>query len=363
MPVNVRIILIVLLLIGLIWYRYSKRKASGKAGGIGMFGTPESQQQAAVTSTITGSEKDEGDGLPEPETVVPGIERKMIDVGEREVWYLEGGASQPIAALLLHGFAGDKEQWLAVMTKLLGRGLRVVAPDLPGCGQNDKDPEDDYDIMSQVKLMRAFAHRLGLKSAHLVGASMGGTVAAAFAYASSDFPRSLTLIEPFGLRLARKSELDEMLDNGRNPLIIAAPAAYDNLMGFLCAGPVADRLKRERAERLAADRQINMKIWRDVREGERAHLLDLLLPELKVRTLVIQGEKSKVVHPSIVDAIRGIMSNAQAVVIPECGHLPMLEHPVPTADHLAGFMLPAAGAPSAGAPGSPSSGDRPSSPA
>lgn len=334
MSVTVRIFLVVLLVVVFLAFRRAKLK---KVGGTtrGWFQAPP-----RIAAVAADAAKVDHDAQPEPEKVAPGIERKRIDVGDRDFWYLEGGAGQSLSVLLLHGFAGDKEQWLGVMPQLLVRGLRVIALDLPGCGQNDKDPEDDYDIMSQVKLVRGFAQRVGVKSAHLVGASMGGTVAAAFAYAAPDFARSLTMIEPFGLRVPRQSELDTMLEQGRNPLIIAAPAAYDNLVGFLCTQPLSDRFKRQRAERLAADRPVNMKIWNDVREGERAYLLDLLLPELEVRTLVIQGEKSKVVHPASVEVIRGMMKNVRTVVIPDCGHLPMLEKPAETVQHLAAFLLP-----------------------
>ena len=265
----------------------------------------------------------------------------MIEVGDRDTWYLEGGAGERRPeVLLLHGFTGDKEHWLALMSTLVRAGFHAVAPDLPGCGQNGKDPQGTYDVMSQAKRMRAFAHRVGLRSVHIVGSSMGGTVGAALAYAIPDATRSLTLIEPFGVHVPYKSELDTMLDQGRNPLIIAAPAAYDNLTGFLYAQPPADRYRKERAERLAQDRLINLKIWQDVREGERANVLDLLLPELKMPTLVIRGADSKVVHPATADVIVGMMDSAETAVVPHCGHFPMAEKPRETAEILLPFLRP-----------------------
>lgn len=339
MSVTIRIVLIVLLVVGLVAYRRGKGGDKPASAGKGKLSTGTFLGGGKAPKQVEAVVEDAG-GLPAPEKVAPGIERKLVDVGEREFWYLEGGAQQPVSVLLLHGFAGDKEQWLPVMSHLLGRGFRVVAPDLPGCGQNDKDPEDSYDVMSQVSRIRAFVHRVGIRTTHLVGISMGGTVAAALAYGVQDLARSLTMIEPFGLRVPRQSELDTLLEQGRNPLIIAAPAAYDNLVGFLCTRPVADRFKRQRAERLAADRVVNMKIWKEVREGERANLLDLLLPELSVRTLVIQGSASKIVHPASVEVIRGMMSNVQTVVLEDCGHLAMVEKPAETGKHIATFLLP-----------------------
>lgn|GEM_PF-6499225 len=345
MSVTIRIILVLALLIALVIFRRGKRGPGGKGrfrlrtsiGPSNRSLEVEKVHDGPIVVGAAGASR--AAGMPQPEMVVPGIERKLIAVGDHDIWYLEGGARTGDAVLLLHGFAGDKEQWLGLMSQLLGQGLRVVAPDLPGCGQNDKDPEASYDIMSQVKHIRAFAHRVGISSAHLVGASMGAVVAAAFAYGVRDVARSLVLIEPFCLRVPRRSELDELLEQGRNPLIIAAPAGYENLMSFLCARPVSDRFKRQRAERLAADRRVNLKIWQDVCEGERAHLLDLLLPALTLRTLVIVGAKSRVVHAASAEVIRGMMPAVQAVVLEDCGHLPMLENLTETAKHVVRFVL------------------------
>lgn len=339
MSVTVRIILIVLLIVGLLAFRQSK-KGGLKKGFQSLIGPAAPTPATSVERVV----EDEGPKLPEPEKIAPGIERKMVDVGELEFWYLEGGAKNPVSVLLLHGFAGDKEQWLGLMSTLVAKGLHVVAPDLPGCGQNDKDPEETYDILTQAKRVRAFAHRLSIRSMHLVGASMGATVAAALARSSPQEVQSLIMIEPFGLRVPRETELDQMLATDRNPLIIAAPAAYDNLNGFLCASPAPDRFKRERAERLAADRAVSLKIWQDIREGDRAYLLDILLPELAVRTLTIHGEKSKVVHPASAEVIQHMMPNVRTVTIADCGHLPMIEKMPETAQHVVTFIMPNAAA-------------------
>ena len=68
---------------------------------------------------------------------------------------------------------------------------------------------------------------------HLVGHSVGGSIAAAVAYGASQEVASLTLIEPFGVRVPYQSKLDEILAQERNPMVIATPTAYDNLLGFV----------------------------------------------------------------------------------------------------------------------------------
>ncbi len=266
---------------------------------------------------------------PQVEDLGGGLERKTIEIGGRDIGYIEGGRGPyRSSVLLLHGFLGDKEQWMPVLGALVRAGCHVVAPDLPGCGQNAKDPEGRYDVTSQAKRLRSFAHRVGCKEMHLVGTSMGATIAGALAYVSRDSVQSLVLIEPFGVRVPYPSELDEMLAKGRNPFFIVTPAAYENLEGFLCAHrPSRDRYQAERVRRIVEDRAVNQKIWQDVREGEHAHILDLLLPELSLKTLVVVGQKSRVVHPSVAEAVPSQMPQARGVVVDGVGHLPHVEKP------------------------------------
>ncbi len=269
------------------------------------------------------------------------LQQKSAQAAGLEVSYLEGGA-RPDArqVLLLHGFAGDKESWVEVGKLLIGQGCHVVIPDLPGFGQNAKDSRRSYDVTNQTKRVRAFIQKTGLRSFHLVGHSVGGSIAAAIAYSAAEEVASLTLVEPFGVRVPYESELDMMLAQNRNPLVIAIPAAYGNLLDFIFHQPpeMPPALKKLRAEQAAENRVFYLKAWKEIREGERAYLLDLLLPVIKCKTLVLHGAQSNVVHPATASVIEEMMSDARSVLIEGCGHAPMLEHPQTTADHILRFF-------------------------
>ncbi len=274
------------------------------------------------------------------------LQQKSLQVSGQDLWYLEGGArpdARPV--LMLHGFAGDKENWSDVGQRLIAERFHVMAPDLPGFGQNAKHPDWSYDVTTQTKRVRAFLQRAALKDFHLVGHSVGGSIAAAIAYSAPEEVASLTLIEPFGVRVPYESELDKMLAQERNPMVIATPMAYANLLGFVFHQPpeMTPALKKLRAEQAAENRVFHLKVWKEIREGERANLLDLLLPVVKTKTLILQGAQSKVVHPATAGVIEAMMSDAQAAVIEDCGHFPMLEQAKTTAGHLLRFfqMIPA----------------------
>jgi len=195
--------------------------------------------------------------------------QKSVEVTGMTLHYFEGGQGTS-TVLLLHGFASAKEDWTRFAKCLLHEGYRVVAVDLPGFGQNKKDPDVSYDVPTQAKRIRAFTEKLGLKGFHVVGSSIGGTIAGAYTYGFSQDVLTLTLIEPFCVRVPQTSELDELESQGRNPIGIATPEAYDNLLGFLFAQPPAlpDSVKRLRAEDAVRNRDFYLKMWREVRSGD-----------------------------------------------------------------------------------------------
>ena len=269
-----------------------------------------------------------------------GLQQKSVSVAGMDLWYAEGGKrGQGETLVLLHGFASDKEGWRFIVPSLVEQ-FHILAPDLPGFGQNEKKSDVSYDVTTQAKRIRSFLQKVGVERFHLVGHSMGASIAAVIACAMPREVRSLTLVEPFCVRVPYKTALDEMLANGRNPLVIAAPAAYDNLLGFLYVQPpeIPENLKKIRAEQLAEHRTFLLDVWQQVRGGERAHFLDVILPETRVRTLVIQGAESQVVHPATAQAIPSIMPRARGVLIEGCGHMAMIEKPQETVQHILEHM-------------------------
>ena len=97
-------------------------------------------------------------------------------------------------ALLLPGFTGSKEDFIALHEPLAAAGYRTVAVD--GRGQYESDgPEDDESAYAQGELARdvlAQAAAVGRRDAvHLLGHSLGGQIA-----------RAAVLLDPSPFRLA-----------------------------------------------------------------------------------------------------------------------------------------------------------------
>ncbi|MFE3369041.1 alpha/beta fold hydrolase [Streptomyces sp. NPDC059173] len=100
-------------------------------------------------------------------------------------------------ALLLPGYTGSKEDFIALLEPLTGAGYRVVAVD--GRGQYESQGTDRQDSYSQAELARdvqAQAAALGEEPGrlHLLGHSLGGQIARAAVLLDATPFRSLTLM-------------------------------------------------------------------------------------------------------------------------------------------------------------------------
>lgn len=108
--------------------------------------------------------------------------------------YQEVGQGAPV--IFLHGFMGSSQCWEAVVP-LLANHYHCISLDLLGFGQSSK-PKLRYDIALLIDFVHQFVQQKGLKAPILVGHSLGGWVAAAYALA---YPvRQLVLVAPAGIR-------------------------------------------------------------------------------------------------------------------------------------------------------------------
>lgn len=111
------------------------------------------------------------------ETVIKGLSGPLRAV--------ETGSGDATPVLFVHAFAGSSAQW-APQLEHVSQTRRAVAIDLHGHGRSDASTGAPYDIASFADDIAAAADGLGLDRFVLVGHSLGG--AAAIAYAA-DYPQ------------------------------------------------------------------------------------------------------------------------------------------------------------------------------
>jgi pimeloyl-ACP methyl ester carboxylesterase len=120
-------------------------------------------------------------------------DRTLVLNGQR-FHYAEWGAPTAPALILLHGVTGHARTWDDEATVLASR-YRVLALDQRGHGDSDPSPNADYTVATMAADVAAFADALGLARVSIVGLSMGGRVAIAFAGAAPPRVERLVIVD------------------------------------------------------------------------------------------------------------------------------------------------------------------------
>jgi len=94
-------------------------------------------------------------------------------------------------ALLIHGAGESSRAWFGWVPRM-AQQFRLLRPDLPGFGRSPVRDDFEWSVANLAGLLNEFLDKLGVDSAHIVGAKLGGAIAIQFAAA---FPaRTRTLV-------------------------------------------------------------------------------------------------------------------------------------------------------------------------
>lgn len=265
-----------------------------------------------------------------------GLEEKTVTVGDHTIVYLEGGSGPHV--LLIHGFGADKDNWTR-FARYLTDHYHVIAPDLPGFGESSKIASANYGVIPQVDRIKAFADTLNIDKFHLAGNSMGGAISGRFAVKYPDRLITLGLFDAAGVQSPKPSELQEILARGDpNPLLVDSPEAYHRLLEFVFVKPpyIPGPILKYLTEQAIAHEASNQKVWNDLRAENK--LLEPDLGLIKAPTLILWGDKDRVIDVSSVDVFKAGIPNSTVVIMKDCGHAPMVERPQETAEHYLKFI-------------------------
>jgi pimeloyl-ACP methyl ester carboxylesterase len=126
------------------------------------------------------------------------VQRRSVLVDGNRISYVEAGASDAPAVLLVHGLLSDSGTWTADLEPLAGLGVHAIAIDLLGHGRSDA-PRGLYLLDDFALLLDHFMDAIGLESATLCGHSLGGAIAVHFGYHYPDRVERLVLVSAGGL--------------------------------------------------------------------------------------------------------------------------------------------------------------------
>ena len=113
----------------------------------------------------------------------------FAELEERRVYYEVHGEGDPV--LLVAGLGADHQAWELQATAFRERH-RVIVFDNPGVGRTE-GPPGPYTTELFADTAAGLLRSLGIEAAHVVGASMGGTIAQQIALRHATLVRSLSL--------------------------------------------------------------------------------------------------------------------------------------------------------------------------
>jgi pimeloyl-ACP methyl ester carboxylesterase len=124
------------------------------------------------------------------------LHAEVIQLGSLRVHQMHGGRGTPV--LFIHGLGSSGYMEWRFNLEAAAMRHRVYAPDLPGFGRTEK-PRARYGIAYFARFIERYMDDRGLRSAAIVGASLGGRIALELALERPKRVRKLVLVNALGL--------------------------------------------------------------------------------------------------------------------------------------------------------------------
>jgi pimeloyl-ACP methyl ester carboxylesterase len=261
---------------------------------------------------------------------------KILLVSGLTVHYLEWGEVHAPAIVCVHGYTSSAEAFNAV-ARHLHHQYRVIAADVRGHGESGWAPDGAYQYSDQVDDLAAFVDNLQLPRFILIGTSMGGIIAMAYAVGHPNRLLGL-VINDIGPDVEAGSQRITGI-SGSRPDEFASPEdamAYGRQIspGFASRGAED---QREVALGLLRQNEDGRWVWKMdpayIRQRvERGALVrPALWPELRkvsCPTLVVWGAASDVLSEVQARRMVEALPHGELVAVPGAGHAPTLVEPV-----------------------------------
>lgn len=267
-----------------------------------------------------------------------GMSTGVVEVSGQQFSYLEGG-SGPVV-VLVHGFGGDSDNWL-LLAKSLTRQYRVIAPDLPGFGASPAPVDKDFSVNLQAERLAAFVAAVAPVPAHFAGNSMGGQIVTVLAARHPELVKTIALLNPLGVESepgVRASPTMLALAQGSNLMLPQDDEAFAKMMGvmFYRQPWVPAVVRNYYRQRWLENGLLLAEVFADI--SAQYVPLRPLLPAIKAPALIIWGAEDKVLPADGAAKLAEGLPDSEVVIIPDCGHLPMIEKPGVTAARYRAFL-------------------------
>lgn len=261
--------------------------------------------------------------------------RKTVTVNDLALRYLEWGDAAAPPIVCVHGYTSSAEAFNALARRLQDH-YRLLACDVRGHGESQWSRDGAYGYADQASDVAAFADRLGLDRFVLIGTSMGGRIAMAYAAHHAQRLRGLVLndIGPdreagsnritgmVGSRPDDFASLEQAMEYRRqvSPITAARPVEDQRELALGVLGRRSDgrwAWKMDPAyieQRVARGAPDQPEAWR-------------ILAALSCPTLLVWGTDSDVLSAAQAKRVVETLPRGELAAVPGVGHAPTLVEP------------------------------------
>ncbi len=243
-----------------------------------------------------------------------------VSAGGITILYEVRGEGEPL--LLISGTSGDHVAWNPQVVDFRHE-YRCITFDPRGIGGTDKGSVFPYTPRIMAEDAVALLEALGIRKAHVAGASLGSAIAQEMAVGHPDLVHTLSLHSTWDRtashpHLRRQFELRRRLvEVGDWPLVVA-----NNSLSLYTPQYINEHedevMERERL-RLKSPPPLDSVVqhyWADF-----LHDAAERLPFISCPTLVTVGEQDAVTLPEYGEAVHRLVPGSEMVVFPGAGHL------------------------------------------
>ncbi|MEL7554205.1 alpha/beta fold hydrolase [Pseudomonas protegens] len=257
------------------------------------------------------------------------LQKVPVQIGEETLMTYQGGPTQAPVILLLHGLSADKSIWLR-FARHFNRDYRLLIPDLGGHGETAYAAHQDYRVPAQAQRLLRLLDACGIQRVQVIGNSMGGYIAAWLAAHAPQRISGLALFDPAGVEAPETSDLQHLLEQGKNPFLVRSRADFQHFYSLTMAAPpwVPEAVLAAIAERYQARRGQLARIFAELQASPP---MEPELAKIQAPTLLLWGREDRLLHPSSAQVWAKGLPQAQVQLWEGIGHMPMVERPVRSA--------------------------------
>ena len=248
-----------------------------------------------------------------------------VQVGGTRLFYQETGAPDAPPLVLVMGWGGDHTAW-ALQAPAFAAEHRVIALDNRGAGQSDVPPAP-YTIPGMAEDVAGLMEALGIRRAHICGASMGGMIAQELALRHPDRVRTLGLhCTTAGIDAYGRFLLDTLIAvkaRGDREEYVRAVMPWILCRKTMVERPEFIRFWIDRA--LAYPHPIGLEGLSRQADAIRGHDTGARLGEIRVPTLITTGSEDILVPPVSSHDLHARIPGSELTTIQDAGHLHFIE--------------------------------------